>query len=255
MRGDLTVPDALIRAARSSDGVIHAGGTRGPEAATVDRGAVSALLDGLRGSDRPFVYTSGAFVYGETGTTPVSEDHPLSPMSLMAWRHVVEQQVLDAAHGVRSVVVRVPMVYGRGGSLIVPRWLAAARQDGVAHYVGSGTALWSSVHIDDLANLYLRALAAAPAGSVFNAVTGEPVRLDALAAAIARAAGLDGRTASWSVEEAAASFGPYARGFTENQVLSAARAEQLLGWRASGPPVLEDIVHGSYREAAATPPH
>lgn len=248
--GTLADARALADAARDADGVVHTAATRGPATPALDSAAVHALLLGLSGRNAPFAYTSGAFVYGETGTTPVAEDHPLSPDSLMTWRHAVEREVLDAAaQGVRSVVIRVPMVYGRGGSLIPLRLLQSARADGIGHYVGSGANLWSAVYVDDLADLYVRALERAPSGSVFNAATGGPVRHDALAAAVSRAAGGTGETASWTVQQAAEFFGPYARGFTENQVLSTAAAERILGWRASGPSLTRDIEHGSYRRA------
>ena len=138
------------------------------------------------------------------------------------------------------------MVYGRGGSFIIPKLLHAARQEGVAHYVGTGENRWSTVHVDDLADLYVRALKDAPERAVFNAATGPAVSWRVLAEAVSHAAGAKGRTASWTVEEASQIFGPYAKGFTENQQLSVVRAQQLLGWSPRGLSILDDLEQGSY---------
>ena len=143
------------------------------------------------------------------------------------------------------------MVYGRGGSFIIPKLLHAARQEGVAHYVGTGENCWSTVHVDDLADLYVRALEHAPESVVFNAATGPAVSWRVLAEAVSRAAGAKGRTASWTVEEASQIFGPYARGFTENQQLSVVRAHQLFGWSPRGLPILDDLERGSYQTRVA----
>ena len=91
----------------------------------------------------------------------------------------------------------------------------------------------------------------APAGGVFNAATGPAVAWRVLAETISHTAGANGKTASWTVEEASRIFGPYAKGFTENQQLSAARAHQLLGWSPRGLPILNDLEWGSYRTRVA----
>ncbi|MFN2460587.1 MAG: NAD-dependent epimerase/dehydratase family protein [Candidatus Velthaea sp.] len=247
LAGDLDDGAALAAAARDTDGVIHAGAVRGPAMAETDEAAVHVLLAALEGSHKPFIYTSGAFVYGDTGDGVAGEDHPLAADSIIPWRQALEREVIAAAaRGVRSVVVRVPLVYGNGGSFIIPRLLGLARAEGCAHYVGTGENRWSAVHVDDLADLFVRALHGAPAGATFNAAAGAPVRWSALAAAISRAAGVGGRVTPWTVDDARAAFGPYAPGFLQNQQLSSERAMTALGWRPHRPSVLDDVEHGSY---------
>ncbi len=247
LMGDLSDSAGLRRAAAIADAVIHAGAIRGPEMAGIDRVAVEAMLEALAGSGKAFVYTSGAFVYRETGDGIVDETHPLSATSIIVWRQAVERDVVAAAqHGVRSVVIRVPLVYGNGASFIIPRFLGLARTEGFARYVGSGTNRWSTVHVDDLADLFIRALDRAEPGSTFNAAASATVEWREIAGSISRTAGAGGKVASWSIEEARAVFGPYAAGFVENQQLSSARATELLGWNPQRTSVLDDIEHGSY---------
>jgi nucleoside-diphosphate-sugar epimerase len=245
--GDLGDAASLRRGVALADAVIHAGATRGPAMAETDRAAVEAMLEPLAGSGKAFVYTSGAFVYGDTGDGVVDETHPLSATSIIVWRQAVERDVVAAAQrGVRSVVIRVPLVYGNGGSFIIPRFLSLARTEGFARYVGSGTNRWSTVHVDDLADLFVGAIDRAEPGTTFNAAAGPTIQWREIAEAIGRAAGAGGKVASWPVEEARSVFGPYAAGFLENQQLSPARARERLGWQPVRASVLEDIEHGSY---------
>ena len=253
LSGDLRAGAGLVAGADRADAVIHCAAMRGPEMAETERGAVTALLGALVGSDKPFVYTGAAFVYGDTGDHVADEDTPLDGPTILPWRRAIEGEVRAAAdRGVRSVVLRVPLVYGRGGSFILPTLIGLARAAGAASYVGTGENHWSTVHVEDLADLYVRALERAAGGTVFNAAADPPVQWRRLAQAIGHAAGVDGRIRSWPVAEAARVFGPYAQGFTENQRLCAARARAVLGWAPRACSVLADLEHGSYAARPAS---
>jgi nucleoside-diphosphate-sugar epimerase len=253
--GDMRDADRLTSAVQGADAVIHCAGIRGPEAANSDRFAVDALLKGLAGSGKPFIYTGAAFIYGDTGTGEAGEDTPLTDSAISAWRGAVERDVLGPTpQGTQGVVLRIPMVYGHASSFIPPRLIGLARAAGAAGYVGTGENWWSTVHIDDLVDLYVRVLTARVTGTVFNAA-GPVVQWKRLAEAVSRAAGTEGRTVAWSVDDAAQVFGPYARGFAENQRLSSARAQRELGWVPSGISLIDDLEHGSYtvvRESVTT---
>src|SRR5260370_29007038 len=81
-RGDLTSLAALAEAAKAADGVIHAGTTNDGR---LDREAVRAMLDTLSGAGKPFIYSSGIWVFWNTGDMPADELSPLNPTSLVAW--------------------------------------------------------------------------------------------------------------------------------------------------------------------------
>ena len=118
-RGDLRDPSALAEGVCIADAVIHASLSATPDAPQVDRAAVRAILDELNQFNRPFIYTSGCWVLGNTGDSVADENTPLAPTPLVAWRPVVEQMVLDAARqGVQGIVLRPAVVYGRGGGLV-----------------------------------------------------------------------------------------------------------------------------------------
>jgi nucleoside-diphosphate-sugar epimerase len=50
----------------------------------------------------------------------------------------------------------------------------SAREHGAVRYVGTGENHWAAVHVDDLADLYLRTVEHAPAGTLLNAVDDQP---------------------------------------------------------------------------------
>jgi nucleoside-diphosphate-sugar epimerase len=187
------------------------------------------------------VHTSGVWVLGNTGEKVADEESPLDPTPLAAWRPAVEQQVLTAARqGVRSVVIRPAIVYGRGGGL-VRMLVQSARERGAARYIGMGENRWPLVHVDDLANLYRLALERAPAGSLFIAASGPAIRLREIAEAASRAAGVGGQAEAWPIEEARREMGPLADALALDQQVTGAKAARVLGWTPRAPSLQEEL--------------
>ena len=250
-RGDLLDFDAatIAQGAREADAVIHAATTNDANAPKGDAAAVGAILAALRGTGKPFVYTSGIWVHGNTGDRVVDETSPLEPAPIIAWRPAIEQQVLLAATaGVRASVIRPAIVYGRAGG-IPGMFVQSAREHGAARYVGTGENRWPTVHVDDLADLYVRALTAAPAGTVLLGVSGPAHRVRQIARAASEGAGAGGKTTSWPLEEARRVLGPLADALALDQQATGRRAQELLQWSPRGPDVLDDLRRGSYGEA------
>jgi nucleoside-diphosphate-sugar epimerase len=243
VRGDFSDPKSVGSAARAADGVISLATTYNP---AVDGPAIDAILDALAGSDKPFVYTSGIWSHGNTGDIVVDETTPPKPAALVQWRQAVEDRVREGAkRGIRTVVIRPAIVYGRGGG-IPAGFVDSARKEGAARYVGTGENRWPFVHVDDLADLYLLALERAPAGSLLLGVSGPSHPVRDVASAASRAAGAGGRTTAWPLEEARKTLGAYADALVLDQQASGRRAQETLGWRPRRPDVLEDIERGSY---------
>lgn len=245
LRGDLKDAEILSAAAREADAVIHTALPHTPDAPEIDRKAIVAILGALEGTNRAFIYTSGIWVYGSTGDAIVTEESPLHPTPLVAWRPMDERLVLEGStRGVRSVVIRPGIVYGRGGG-IIGGMIQEARTTGVLRFVGTGDNRWPQVHVDDLAELYLLALEHAPAGTILNATGYESIRVREVAEAASRAAGAETRTEAWPLEEARGTLGAYADALALDQQVSGKRAEELLGWRPKEPSLLEDLEQSS----------
>jgi nucleoside-diphosphate-sugar epimerase len=241
--GDLTSPASLISAVTALDGVIHTGTTNDGR---LDQAAISAMLAALEGSGKPFVYTSGVWVLGNTGDTPADENAPLNPAALVAWRPAVERMVLDSARlGVRPIVIRPALVYGRGGG-IPAELVQSARDNRAARYVGTGQNRWPVIDVDDLADLYLRAFERASAGTLLHAADSSSHRVQEVAEAASAAAGKDGQTESWPLEQARKTLGAYADALVLDQRVSSAKAAAMLGWKPRAAGLLEDLRSGSY---------
>jgi nucleoside-diphosphate-sugar epimerase len=240
--GSLTELSELVRGARAADAVIHVGATGEADQGEVDSVAVSAMLNALDGTGKPFVYTSGVWVLGNTGDEVADENALLRPVEIVAWRAEVEATLRDAAAwGIRPVVLRPAVVYGRGGGT-PGMFVSAARRKGVVRYVGEGTQRWPFVHVDDLAALYVLALDAS-AGTILNAAAGPSIPVRQVAEAAAQANGAEAE--SWPLDDAREVLGSYADALALDQQVSAEAAVGL-GWKPSRPSVLEDLRTGSY---------
>ncbi|MEP6474058.1 MAG: NAD-dependent epimerase/dehydratase family protein [Gemmatimonadota bacterium] len=246
--GDLLDRAALTAAASAADAVIHAASTNDAGAPAADLSAVEALLEVLRGGNKPLIYTSGVWILGNTGNQSGDEDIPLDPLPTVAWRVPVERLILtSAAQQVRSAIIRPAIVYGRAGG-IPAMMLAGARSHGVVQYVGDGAQRWPTVHIDDLADLYLRVLTGGGAGTLWHAAHGPSTPAREIAVAVSQVAGLGGKAESWPVGEARRTLGSLADAMALDQQMSGKRAERLLGWKPVGRSVLEEIIRGSYAD-------
>ena len=240
-RGDLRDPASLAEGARHADAVIHTALAASADTGKVDQAAVEAMAGALAQSNRPFIYTSGCWVVGNTGDKIANEDTPLAPTPLVAWRPPNEQLVLEASHrGVKGIVLRPAMVYGRGGGLVAA-FVQSAREHGAARVVGDGANRWTFVHLDDLADLYVRALHAS-AGTLLFAAHGEALRVRDVAEAASRAGGAGGKVETVPVEEARKTMGPFADALALDQQISGERAQRMLNWRPQGRSVLEELL-------------
>jgi nucleoside-diphosphate-sugar epimerase len=227
--GGLEDLELLREASREAEGVIHAGLVRGPETSAIDRRAVEAMLDALASSGKPFVYTSGSAVIGNTGDRAAGEWFPLNPPEFLRWRPAVERLVIDAAERqVRGVVIRPVTVYGRQGG-IAARW-----KKGELPQAGDGENRWTWVHVDDLADLYVLALERGAAGQLYLAASGTNLKVKDVCAAA-------GVTARLSLAEARQQLGPFADLLALDQKIFSTKAGRELGWIPSRPSVLEEL--------------
>lgn len=249
--GTLDDLDVLDSAARAADAVINAANADHPFAAR-------ALVDALRGSGKRFIQTSGTTVIadtacGEAGGLVFSEDTPFDPLPEKAGRVATDRMVCGAADDeVHSVVICPSLIYGQGlgvrpHSPQIPAFIEMAKSSGVPRHIGPGANIWSHVHIEDCAELYLLALERAPAGSYFFAEAGEAAMVDTNRA-VGRLLGLGEATEPLSMAEALSAWGPpmaYAMG--ANVRVRANKARAMLGWAPKGPALFDDIEHGSYQ--------
>jgi nucleoside-diphosphate-sugar epimerase len=246
VRGSLADLDVLRDAAAGADAVAHvAVDFTEPEMRGVEEPALGALLGALDGG-RAFVYASTAMVYPDTAAGAATEDGELDPDSPQLFKALGERQVLTAP-GVTATVLRASLVYGRGGSALLQGMIGASKAFGAAPYVGDGTNLWSTIHVDDLARLYVTALEN-QLGGVYNASSRTQLTTRELGEAIARLTTAD--TQPLTEEQATEAFGPFFVILGREITLDPTRAEEALSWEPKEVGLLEDIETGSYRALA-----
>jgi nucleoside-diphosphate-sugar epimerase len=229
--GALETPERYQEAAARADVIVHAAVDYTTDTGLRDAQAVRTLLGVAVEAHVPksFLYTSGAWVYGETGDAIADETHPERPASVVAWRPAVERMVLRAPH-LRAVVMRPGVVYGQRGGL-TGAWFEGARA-GRLSVVGGGTNHWAMVHVMDLADAYLRAAEGRVGGEIFNLADGTSATLGELAQAAASAVGYHGTIGMTPIAHAVADQGPVAEALALDQRISSDKARRLLGWRA-----------------------
>jgi nucleoside-diphosphate-sugar epimerase len=155
-----------------------------------------------------------------------------------------------AKRGVRTSIVRLaPTVHS---SLdhhgFVPMFVAAARKNGFAAYVGDGANVWPAVHTLDAARLYRLALESAPAGTRLHGVADEGVAFRAIAEAIGKGLGVPAR--SVSADEAPKYLAAMAHFAQVNNPTSSARTRALLRWEPTHAGLLADLAERHYFAAA-----
>jgi nucleoside-diphosphate-sugar epimerase len=244
VRGDLRDALGLAQAALTADGVIHTAFSNTKDGPKVDAEATTAILLALENSGKPFIYTSGVWVYGDTGDTPVHEEDSLDPPPAVAWRVEVEEKVLRAVdRGVGAVVIRPGIVYGDGdGGGLLEAFRKEAQVRGSFRVVEDGSQRWAFVHRRDLADLYEKALQADP-GSVFNGTDGTAPPVKELGRVLSASAGGVREVLAWPLEEARDEIGGLAEALALDQGnISSERAASELDWVPQQAPVLSEVL-------------
>ncbi|MGA5484975.1 NAD-dependent epimerase/dehydratase family protein [Pseudomonas siliginis] len=243
--GTLDDSQLLAQQARAADAVINA-------ASSDHRGAVEALLDALRGSNKVFLHTSGSSIVGDASGGKSSddiyyEDNLPEPTVDKADRVAIDNLVLAAAKdGVNSAVICNTLIYGHSlgvkrDSVQLPRLLKQARKSGVVRHVGTGQNIWSNVHIEDVVALYLLALTRNVPGTFYFVESGEASFID-MTTAMAEALDL-GKPQDWPLPDAEAEWGYEMAnyGLGSNSRVRGKHARELLGWTPKRTSVVEWI--------------
>ena len=243
VRGVLEDVDLLTRTAALADGVIHTAFnhdfSRFAENCELDRRAIEALGDGLAGSGKPLLVTSGTARLAP-GRLAVETDLPAEGVG--GYPRVSESTAAGLlAKGVKASTVRLaPSTHGSGDHGFVPMLIDIARRAGVSAYIEGGENRWSGVHRLDAAKVYRLALERGVGGERYHAVAEEGVPFRDIAAAIGKGLGLP-------VESRPAEhFGWFAMFAGMDAATSSAWTRETLGWSPKEAGLLADIASAGY---------
>jgi UDP-glucose 4-epimerase len=143
------------------------------------------------------VYASSAAVYGAPRELPLTESSPVAPISPYGLEKSIDEQygrLYAELYGLAPLGLRYFNVYGPRQDPrspyagVISKWSAALAAGAPVHVFGDGMQTRDFVYVGDVAQVNLRALAAAATG-VCNVGTGTSVTLLELLGALERAAG------------------------------------------------------------------
>ncbi|PRP85818.1 NAD-dependent epimerase/dehydratase [Planoprotostelium fungivorum] len=237
VRGGLHDLDTLTSAARSSDAVIHLAFDHSfdrpdynvAEVCAADIRALRALAEGIRGTKKPLVNTTGTLVAPEGQT--LTETTPKQPGPA---RNQTEDFVQEAAReGLNSVLIRLaPSVHGEGDPNFLKTLVHNAKKEGRSIYVGDGSHRWPGVSKYDAAVLYRLAVEQQlPPGTVLHAIEEESIRLRDIAEVIGKK--LKVPTQSITKEEALAKLGFVGWAISLDNPVTKEKTVELTGWKSA----------------------
>jgi nucleoside-diphosphate-sugar epimerase len=230
--GDVTDVAWLTGQLRGADGAIHLAelGQVGDDA------LIAAVLAAFEGTDKPFIYTGGIWTWGDN--PDITEESDYRSAALTAWRVERQRRVLES--GLKASVISPSAVYGHGKGLPAGMFTYGPRTaDGALLLIGSGEQHWATVHVEDLAELYVDVLERAPGGELYIAASGVNPTVREMAQA---AVGPAGTLAPESADATRARLGElFADALLLDQQAQGTRAKQRFGWNPSRPTVLEEL--------------
>jgi UDP-glucose 4-epimerase len=225
----------------------------------------AVLFEALaRAGVRRVVFSSTCATYGVPREVPIPESHPQWPINPYGWSKLFVERLLadfDRAYGLRFVALRYFNAAGatrRCGEAHVPEThliplvlAAAAGRRGPVSVFGEdydtadGTAVRDYIHIEDLAEAHLLALADLRRGGAsqfLNLGNGKGYSVLEVIEAVRRVSGLD----------VPHTMGPRREGDPPRLVGEATKAREVLGWVPRRPD-LDDIIRSAWEWMQAHP--
>jgi len=230
--GELADLELFAHLAQASEGVIHTASPGDELSAQVDSDVVDVVMRTLAGTQKPYLHTGGVWAFG--AGSDIVETDPYDPLPITAWRVDIESRLRKST--VRSTIIAPTVVYGYGKG--IPNVFGG---DDEVRLVGTGTQHWATVHVDDLAELYVRALDHAADDEYFLGASGTNPTVRQLGEAAAQ-----GRpVVAESIEQSRDRLGSaFADALLLDQQASGQHARQTLGWIPTRPTLTDQLLSG-----------
>lgn len=249
-RGTLEDLDSIRAGAAKADAVIHTAFDHDFSNFVAncekDRRVIEALGSVLKGSERPLIITSGTGMGAVNHTGLAREEvFDANNPNPRVISEVTGNVLLEA--GVNVSVVRLPQVHDPVKQGLISPYVDLSRAKGKVAYIGEGTNRFPAAHVLDVAKLYQLAVDKGEAGARYHAVDEEGVAVRDIAEAVG--AGLQLPVVSLSQEEAAEHFGWLGMFIGMDLSASSAWTREHLGWKPTGPGLIEDLKRMDYSAA------
>jgi len=191
----------LAELASGADRVVHcAFAASGPNddlavAIDLERHATDALLRSTQRPGSVLVYTSGIGVLADADDDVLPRTQCRDLALPCAGAMTSRRLVADSG----GCVVRPALVYGHGGNALIVDLIKDSLARGAAGHLGDGRGALPTVHLDDLADVYVRIVEASEPGTTFT-VVGETTTSREVARAIGRLIGRPDATGPLAAE-------------------------------------------------------
>ena len=194
------------------------------------RGTLTLVLTANKYRARKFVYISSAAVYGNPVKLPISEDHPVDPLSpygvsKLAGEYYVKT-LFEGSEG--AITLRLFNVYGLGQNPeyagVISKFLERLVEGRPPIIFGTGEQTRDFIHVEDVARAIEKTLTIRlEEYMVFNIGTGKRISIRELAELMIKLFGLN-------LEPV---YAPPRRGDIMHSYADISRAKRILGWHPS----------------------
>jgi UDP-glucose 4-epimerase len=167
-------------------GNVHDSNVKPQEISDVNINGTRNVLDACSANEvKRFVFASSAAVYGEAKKLPISEDHPLLPLSNYGLGKAKAEALVSSYMLTRkiqsTISIRIFNIYGEGDRNGVISKFSKRLESGLAPIIyGDGKQVRDFISVNDVINAIILA-SSNKEGGEFNVGTGRPVTIDELA--------------------------------------------------------------------------
>jgi UDP-glucose 4-epimerase len=179
----------------AAKGNVHDSNVKPQEISDVNINGTGNVLDACSANNvRRFVFASSAAVYGEAKKLPLSEDHPLLPLSNYGLGKAKAEGLVSSymlKRKIQSTIsTRIFNIYGEGDRNGVISKFSNQLESGLAPIIyGDGKQVRDFISVNDVISAILLASSSREGGE-FNVGTGRPVTIDELARKMIKIYGL-----------------------------------------------------------------
>ncbi|MFN8635098.1 MAG: NAD-dependent epimerase/dehydratase family protein [Chloroflexota bacterium] len=241
VEGDIRDATLVDRLTEGCDLVFHQAALRITQSAEEPLGAIQVMVNGTQNvleaarkhGVKKVAAASSASVYGDPSYLPMDEQHPFNNRTLYGAAKIANEQILRAyneMYGLQYVMFRPFNVYGPRMDVfgayteVAITWLARLGRGERPVIFGDGFQTLDFVYVEDVAEAYVKAMAADVSDEVFNCGTGVETSLRDLCSMLCAAAGYANVE---PVYAPARKIGPVTR-----RLASTKKAREMVGFEA-----------------------
>lgn len=196
---DIRDTETLTKAANGADVIIHTAAQVSVQKSLMDPvfdvdvnalGTVSALKAAVDSDVKKFIFISSAAVYGNPLSVPISEMHPVNPLSVYGASKLAAEcyvRMFENTYGLKTTIIRPFNFYSSRAdadspySGVITKFTECVKNDKPVVIEGDGKQTRDFLHAIDVSRLIYLAIESDVSGATFNCGSGEDISINELA--------------------------------------------------------------------------